>query len=138
MGKCTIELPTDLNKMLGTLAENTDAMCIEAAKEVLPIMEKALKEECAKHNTSKHDKTRGEMVASIQATKPKKNKYGIYSFVRPTGTDSKGVRNMEKLAYLEYGKEGQAATPVCTPVKNRIGAEVSKKIQKSFERQAGL
>ena len=78
------------------------------------------------------------MVASIKATGPKKTKSKIYDFVRPTGKDAKGVRNMEKLAYLEYGTSKQPATPVCTKVKNQIGREVADTVESEIKKGMGL
>ncbi len=131
-------MPTDLMKLLGNLESNTDQICINAMKEAELVLIDALKSECAKHHISKHDKTRGEMEASIKADGPRKNKYGFYDFIAPDGIDSKGVPNGLKLNVLEYGKEGQPSTPVCTPARNRVKEEVEQIIQKSIERQAGL
>lgn len=138
MGKMSIDMPRDLMDALSRLADNTDEICMQALEDAKGIAESELKAECSKHHISKRDPTRGQMAASIRATKPKKNSYGIYSFVRPTGTDTKGVRNMEKLTYLEYGREGQPGTPVCHPAANRIEPKVAKIIQKTIERKTGL
>ncbi len=76
--------------------------------ESMPILEKNLKKELAKHRRT------GDMLNSVKKTKAGKNKYGHYAVVRPTGTDSKGVRNMEKLAHAEYGTSKQSPTPILT------------------------
>ncbi len=138
MGRCKVNMQQNLMDLLATLEENTDQICINAINEALPTAEKTLKEECAKHNISKYDKTKGELVESIKVFSAKKNKYGTFGGVGPTGEDSKGVKNGLKLGILEYGKEGQPSTPVCTPAANRIEGEVEELIQKSIERQAGL
>ena len=52
------------------------------------------------------------MSRSIKPTKPKKNRWGHFIVIRPTGKDKKGVRNMEKLVYMEYGTSKQSPTPV--------------------------
>ena len=53
----------------------------------------------------------GSIASSIQPTHAKVNSYGAYSVARPTGRDSKGVRNGEKAAYLEYGTPKTPARP---------------------------
>lgn len=53
----------------------------------------------------------GSVAASIEPTEAKVNSYGVYSVARPTGRDSKGMRNGEKAAYLEYGTHRMVARP---------------------------
>lgn len=138
MGSFHMEIPSSLFEFLNKLEGNIDVICCDGIKASEPIIEKALKEECAKHNIAERDTTRGAMVASIKATGPKKTKSGIYDFVRPTGKDAKGVRNMEKLAYLEYGTSKQPATPVCTKVKNQISKEVADTMENEIKKGMGL
>lgn len=54
----------------------------------------------------------GALAASIKATEAKLNAYGCFIAARPTGADRKGVRNGEKLAYLQYGTQKQTASDV--------------------------
>lgn len=137
MGKCKMEMPKELMELLARM-DDVEEIGKEALTAAEPIVEKALKEECAKHHKSERDPTRGELVDSIKPTGAKKNKNGLYDFIRPTGKDSKGVRNMEKLAYMNYGTSKQPATPITQPVINRIDAQVREKIQSEFEKGAGL
>lgn len=138
MGRFHVDIPNDLIKLLNTMEAQIDEISVDAVKEAEPIVVNALKEECSKHNISETDKTRGQMTASIKATGPKKNALGVYDFVRPTGKDSKGVRNMEKLAYLEYGTSKQKATPVCQKVKNQIGKKVADTMETRVKRGLGI
>lgn len=79
-------------------------------EEAIPILEKSVVKEASKHSDT------GEMVRSIKKTGAVRTKKGYYACVRPTGKDHKGVRNMEKMAYLEYGVGArQPATPTLTP-----------------------
>lgn len=64
---------------------------------------------------------------------------GYYICVRPTGKDKDGVRNMEKMAALEYGVGGrQAATPVLTPAVHAAEDPVLKKMQEVFDRETKI
>ena len=69
---------------------------------------------------------------------------GFYAVVRPTGTDSKGVRNMEKAVYLEYGtskqkgsgrKDRQSPRPWVDKALNDSEEPVLNKMQEVFNRE---
>ena len=95
-------------------------------------------EESVKKYASRHKQT-GDMQRSIKSTGAQRNQAGYYICVRPTGKDRKGVRNMEKLAALEYGVDGrQAATPVLTPAVHEAEPKVVKKMQEVFDRESPL
>lgn len=129
------DMPDDLEKTLNMLSD--ESLGIKAVKKAAPIVENAMKEELSKHHRAEKDPTYGEMVESVKATEPKINEYGVFSFVRPTGTDTKGVRNMEKLAYLEYGTARQVGTPVMGKISDSVEKEVSETMQKVIEQEAG-
>jgi len=93
------------------------------------ILEKEVTKKASQHKVS------GDMARSIKKTRAKAAKDGYSISVRPTGTDSKGVRNMEKMAYLEYGTSKQKATPVLTPAVNVSRSSVELKMQEIFERE---
>lgn len=131
MGAFNMDMPGNFMKLLEEL-ENTDSLCEEGMREAEKIVEEAMKQECEKHHRAERDPTRGEMEASIKPTGPKKNEYGLFDFVRPTGRDSKGVRNMEKFAYLQYGTAKQVATPICEPVISGVEEKVRGKLQEPF------
>lgn len=74
----------------------------------------------------------GELARSITPTKAKTNAYGNFAAVRPVGTDEKGTRNGEKLAYLEYGTSKQDAHPVIAKAIAQAEPQVEEIIQKRF------
>lgn len=107
---------------------DVDRMTDEMITAAEPVMMEKLKSHAQKHRYS------GEMINSIKSTGIKRNKTGKYLVVRPTGKDSKGVRNMEKMAYLEYGTYKQAATPVLTPAVRDAESTVENKFREIFEK----
>lgn len=77
------------------------------------------------------------MAKSIKIKKPSKAKNGDWQiFTGPTGTDKNGVRNMEKMAYLEYGVKAhkQPATPVITPAVEATHDKVVDDMQETFNK----
>ena len=130
MGKFDFEIPTDFIKQLGKLAD-VDRIAPQMLNEALPILERNVKSEVSKHVVS------GDLLKSIKMSKAKKNKYGYYASVRPTGTDKKGVRNMEKLVYLEYGTSKQASKPTLTKAIKDSEKAVLDKMQEVFDREVG-
>jgi HK97 gp10 family phage protein len=112
----------------GLTSMNVGAMTTKMIEDAEPIMMENVKRYAEKHRVS------GAMIKSIKSTGVKERKGGKYLVVRPTGKDKKGVRNMEKMAYLEYGTVKQPATPIITPaVKN---AEV--KIERVWREDLGV
>lgn len=130
MARFEIEGIDDLMKELSMLdAEKLAPVMLE---ESVPILEKEVAS-----RASSHKKT-GAMAGSIKPTGAMRNQMGYYICVRPTGKDEKGVRNMEKMAALEYGVSGrQAATPVLTPAVHAAEEPVLKKMQEVFDRETG-
>ena len=109
--------------------EDFDGLAIKMLEGASPTLVKNLKESCASHRDT------GEMVNSIKATKPKKGKKGITTTVRPTGKDKKGVRNMEKLVYLQYGTSKQTATPVVDKAVKNSASSVAEIMQEIYNRE---
>lgn len=111
----------------------------EVAKEMIdaatPTLEEALKA-CIRDSADKGYAT-GALEKSIKSTKAKQNAYGYMAAVRPTGVDEKGVRNGEKLAYLEYGTHKQAARPVLGRAINRAEKGCLKEMQEVFNKRKG-
>lgn len=131
MAKFNFDISDDFLKELGSMAE-VDKYAPQMIEEALPILEQKVKQETAKH------KKTGDMYKSIKKSKVKKSKYdGYYATVSPTGTDSNGVRNIEKMIYLEYGTSSQPATPVLTKAVNDSEEAVLEKMQEVFEREVG-
>jgi len=96
----------------------------------LPILERNLKKELSKHRRT------GDMLDSVKKTKAGRSpKGGYFAVIRPTGKDSKGVRNMEKLAHAEYGTSKQSPTPILTKAINDSKPAVLHKMQEVFEKE---
>jgi len=130
MAKFSVD-PKDFDIVLKELdrSADVDSWGPKALEEASVILEQNIK-----RRASTHDRT-GAMSGSIKPTKPKKNRWGHFIVIRPTGKDKKGVRNMEKLVYMEYGTSKQSPTPVITPALNDVADEVNAKIQEVFERE---
>lgn len=119
------DLINQINRM-GMLDEIAPKMLDEAT----PIIERNVKLQLARHRRT------GDMIASVKRTKAKKTKNGgYYAVVRPTGKDNKGVRNMEKIAHMEYGTAKQPSTPVLTKALHDSEKEVAEKMQNVFDRE---
>lgn len=131
MGKFDFNIPDGFIRQLGRLAD-VDKYAPKMIDEAIPILERNVKNE-----TSRHKRT-GDMYKSIQHTKAGPTKKGGYfATVRPTGKDSKGVRNMEKMVYLEYGTSEQPATPVLTKAIKDSETAVLAKMQEVFNGEVG-
>ncbi len=130
MGKFDFEFDSELTRQLERLSDY-DNIAPKILEGAVTVLERFVKAETAKH------KDTGDMHKSVRAGKPNKNKYGWYVSVYPRGKDSKGVRNMEKMAHLEYGyidKSGKqvAPEPILTKSLNDAREEVSDKMQELF------
>lgn len=131
MGKFDFEVSAEFIKQLGRLAD-VDRIAPKMIDEAIPILLENVKSEAAYHKRSE------DMYKSIKSTKAgKSSKGGYYATVRPTGIDKKGVRNMEKMAWLEYGRKGQGATPVLTKALKDSESAVYAKMQAVFDREVG-
>lgn len=113
-------------------AGDLERIAPEMIKEALPILETEMKR--AVQQEANRGYATGEMVASIKPTKASRNRYGYFGVVRPTGKDKKGVRNMEKLAYLHYGTCKQAARPVVTKAVFHAREKALAKMQEVYSR----
>lgn len=100
MARAAIDGFEDLEHMFQKL-KNPEKMAIKAVDKAAPILEKALKSEI-RSAASKGCST-GALEQSIITDKAKENQYGVFSVVRPVGTDSKGVSNVDKLRWLDAG-----------------------------------
>lgn len=98
-------------------------------EETVPILEKNVK------NRAEIHKDTGEMITSIKPTKPKRTGEGYSITVRPTGKDKKGIRNMEKACYLEFGTSKQKADPIISPAVRESEDDVAEKMQEVFDRE---
>ena len=127
MAKFDIYGIDDLMKGLSQI--DVDRIAPKMLEESVPILEKSVRAESAKHRDT------GAMEESIKATGANVNARGHYICVRPTGRDEKGVRNMEKMVYMEYGTSKQGATPVLSPAVRKAEDKVADKMQEVFNRE---
>lgn len=130
MAEMNINFPDDLIKTLNELGqiENHAPKIIDAA---IPILERSVRSAVA---SNKGDYTTGALARSIKATKARINKYGCYAAVRPTGTDEKGISNMQKLVEKELGNSRQQARPVVDAATNAVEGEVLEIMQEEFNK----
>lgn len=117
--------------MTSLTSVDIEAIAPLALEQSAPIVEKKLVQLSEPH------KRTGAMIKSIKAQKASKNKDGYSIFVGASGVDRKtGIRNMEKMAYLEYGvrAHNQPATPVITPTIRATHDDVCDSMQETFNK----
>jgi HK97 gp10 family phage protein len=126
----------DLMKQLERLEKSTEEIAEKMVDSGKQILEKNVTKNV--QTAANRGYATGELAESIKAGKTSHNEHGCYSVIRPTGKDSKGVRNGEKLAYLEYGVPGkQAPHPVLTKSVNESETDCLKEMQRIFDRETG-
>jgi HK97 gp10 family phage protein len=131
MGKFDFYIDPEFLKQLGKMSD-IDRLAPQMIDEAIPILEKHVKREVSKHRQT------GDLERSIKVSKAKKTKNGGYiASVHPSGVDSKGVRNMEKMVYLEYGTSKQPPRPTLTKALNDAETPVYAKMQEVFNREVG-
>lgn len=126
---------------------NIDGVSEKMLREASPIVVESMKSELKSH------KQTSELVNSVKPTKPKRNKNGDnVVIVRPTGKSTtmiaesgktyvrkKPVRNMEKLASLEFGNShGQKPTPVVGKVIKSTENAVLDKMTEVYNKEVEL
>lgn len=101
----------------------------EALEKAAPIVQNRMEQLASAHSRT------GRMKNSIRSKKPTHRKDRYTLFVGPQGKDRKGVRNMEKMAFLEYGVKAhnQPATPVITPTVIQTRDAVCESMQNTFD-----
>lgn len=114
---------------LSSLEREVDDIADECLNEAAPTLVSALQSTIA----SKATTGSGELSRSIVPTRAKENAYGHFVAVRPVGVDANGVRNGEKLAYLEYGTSHSAAKPCLAEAISKAEPQIKSTIQKRFE-----
>nr|DAG65164.1 MAG TPA: hypothetical protein [Caudoviricetes sp.] len=110
---------------------DADRLAPMMLEEAAPPLEANVKRRAGSHRDT------GAMETSIKTTRPHKNGNGYSICTRPTGKDKKGVRNMEKAVYMEFGTSKQAATPIISPAVRESEAAVLEKMQEVFDREVG-
>lgn len=107
-----------------------DEVAPKMMKEGMEILQEEVVAEASKH------KDTGAMAASIKPTGLMAGYGGgYYMCTRPTGRDKKGVRNMEKMVYLEYGVKGRPGVPVITAAVIKAEPKVVQAMQEVFTRE---
>ena len=132
MARCELNGFDGLIEGLNNLTANTGEIAKEAIDAASPTLKESLSQ-CIEEAANRGYAT-GELAQSIEATKAKQNAYGCFAAVRPVGANTRGVRNAEKLAYLEYGTSKQAAHPVRTKAINRASVNCEKIMRDKFEK----
>lgn len=126
------ETDISLDELMQSLTSiDIEALAPLALEESAPIVQKKLVQLSEPH------KRTGAMVKSIKAQKASKSGDGYSIFVGASGVDKKsGIRNMEKMAYLEFGvrEHNQPATPVITPTIRATHDDVCDSMQETFNR----
>lgn len=130
MGKFDYTISDDFMNQLQKLSNIKD-VALKMLDESAPILERHVKRECSAHRST------GFMVDSVKKTKAGVSKTGKYNVVvRPTGKGKDGIRNMEKMAWLEYGTKHREPKPILTKAVKDSEPEVLNKMQEVFEREA--
>lgn len=126
------ETDVSLDELMTSLTSvDIEAIAPLALEQSAPIVQKKLIQ-----LSEPHKKT-GAMIKSIKAQKASKNKDGYSIFVGASGVDRRtGIRNMEKMAYLEFGVKAhnQPATPVITPTIRATHDDVCDSMQDVFNK----
>lgn len=126
------ETDVSLDELMTSLTSvDIEALAPVALEQSAPIVQKKLIQ-----LSEPHKKT-GAMVKSIKAQKANKSGDGYSIFVGASGVDRKsGIRNMEKMAYLEFGvrEHNQPATPVITPTIRATHDDVCDSMQDVFNK----
>lgn len=124
----------------------------EIAKKAVGKAEKALlKSTKSAVKSSLINKSSDGLVNSFAPTGAKENQWGVYSVVRPVGSDSHGVDYSQKALWLEYGRyrtgnagrkansieenQVQAARPWRQAAVNNAEAEVIKIIEDTISQE---
>lgn len=132
MASFEYDVPDELMDEFKKLGDAAEQIAFKMLNESAPILMDRVTAELSNHKVS------GDLVKSIKIIKAKKAKGGGYAAsVEPSGTDKKGVRNVEKMIYLEYGTSRQPARPTLTKAINDSEQGVLAKMQEVFDREVG-
>lgn len=134
MANFTIHGLDEIIKDLEALGD-IDDIGIKIVNEAAEIMDRTLKD-TIKNSTQKYGT--GQLAKSIHHNKPKKNQLGVFTVSTARGKDSKGVRNHDKLYYLEYGTSRQNPNPVVQKAVNAAQSKVFQKMQEVYDRETKL
>lgn len=118
----------DLVAKLNQLAD-TETIAPKMLNAGMEILQPEVYNRAAQHWVS------GAMAESIKPGKVERDGNGYYICTRPTGTDRKGVRNMAKACYLEYGVKGRPAVPIITAAVLSAEAQVIAAMRATLEKE---
>lgn len=138
MARCELRGFDEFLDAMKELEEGIGDVADEALNKAAPTAAEALSQ-CITEVADRRDRNgkpyaTGELAASITPTKAKENAYGHFIAARPVGMDDRGIRNGEKLAYLEYGTCVQDARPVIGRAANRAAPKCAKIIQNTIDK----
>lgn len=137
MAECKLQGFDEFLRKMYEMEEGIGDVAAEALNRAAPTLADALKQ-CIRESANRVDRkgnpySTGELADSIVPTQAKMNGYGYFIAARPVGTDERGTRNGEKLAYLEYGTSQQDAHPVIERAAKMAGTGCSKSIQDTID-----
>ena len=128
----SFETDIGIDELMQSLTSiDIEALAPVALEQSAPIVKDKLVQLSEQHRDT------GAMIRSIKAQKAKKKRDAYSILVSPTGKDRKsGIRNMEKMAYLEFGvrAHNQPATPVIVPAVRATHDAVCDSMQETFNR----
>lgn len=138
MASCKINgisnLIRDFGKLVDDLDETIDDALAKASETLVNNTKSNIRAAANRADPKGKKYSTGALAASVSATKPKENQWGHFVAVRPTGQDSKDVRNGEKWGYLEYGVAGaQDAHPFIEKTVSQSEDACVKIVQEVFE-----
>lgn len=129
MANFKVDFPNDLTQELIKIS-NTDEYMLDIIDKAMPTVVDSLKA----HIRARVKDGTGTLVGSVKSTRASKPKNGgYYAIARPVGKDKKGVRNMEKLAYLEYGTTKQTPRPLLASTKGDVLPKVEEIVRQAFK-----
>ena len=138
MASITVNGFDEVIKILDKLSQKAkvDEIAMKAVNEAKGIVANSMSN--AISGSEYGPRSTGSVAASIKPTEAKVNSYGVYSVARPTGRDSKGMRNGEKAAYLEYGTPNMAARPWRSKAVSNSEAKAKEIIEKVVTKEMQL
>lgn len=142
MAKASFKLPEDFLEKMSKLNSNFDEIAprvLQAGAE--PASKKAKSNLALRigQGTKEPSESTGELLASLETTKPVQNQNGDWTLRVgiPTTKDSKGVSNALKAAVIEYGKSGQSPKPWLKPTKSASKKACIEALKEALDKEMG-
>lgn len=146
MANMTINGFDGVDELFRDLSNNVDGIAIEAVSEAAPILEESLRS--AISSAAGKGYATGELAASVGVLPAKKNKYGVFSVVKPMGSHRGGESNAKLAAVLEYGRRGgyekggrkvttQAPSPFRAKAVNAAKSQCEETMRQVVEKRMG-